>query len=105
MPFEEFIRNPLIEKLTTGQQIAYGMIGNEELLKTNNPKQLYEAIEYYISEAKLQPDLNQNSPVVDIIFNLLKKVGSLERNFDDNLSFISYCTYLYRIRQMPCLFT
>jgi WD40 repeat protein len=98
MPLEDFQRKQSIQILTTAQKLAYGIIEKNEFLRSNNLKQLNEAIDYYISEARMQPDLNKNSSVVTNISDLIKKAHSVSKKVDENISFLLYCTYLYRIK-------
>jgi WD40 repeat protein len=98
IPFDEFIKDPAIEKLATGVQISYGMVGYEEIIKSDDPRQLNEAIDYYVSEAKMQSDLSLKSPVINIIYNLLKKVKLLNISTENSLGFIENCFWLYNIK-------
>jgi WD40 repeat protein len=97
IPLEDFQKTQAIQTLTTGQKLSYGMLARNDLLKSNNGVQLYEAIDYYISEARIQPDFNLNSPGVAIIYALLEKAKSLNNVFENNLAFIDNCLYLYRL--------
>jgi WD40 repeat protein len=96
--YEDFLRTQPINPLSTGQKLSYGILERTELIKSTDARQLYEALDYYISEARMQPDLDMNSPGVVIIYELLEKAQSFNNIFENNLKFIDNCLYIYRLK-------
>jgi WD40 repeat protein len=98
MPINKFLNNNILEELSLEQELQYGIIQIDQLMKVRDVNNLLAGVKFCLAEAKIQ--LDKKTYFIDYAVFLYQKAGSSLGSTTERKIFIKYGIELFKLRPL-----